>query len=167
MKSLRYFFRSGPGNILKPSCSLPVSGSDRRYFRLTKGNISAIGAWNPVKEENLAFLHFSRHFLANGLHVPAIYGEDPENDVYLLEDLGNSSLFSLLENNTPGIQELQMEIIRIYKESLKELIRFQVIAGKSLDYSYCYPYSSFDSPFHEVGPELFQVLFSEIACAFP
>ena len=115
-----------------------------RYFRLTSGNITAIGAWNPVKEENLAFLHFSRHFLSNGLHVPSIYGEDLENNVYLLQDLGNTSLFSLLENNTGGIG-ISDGITRFYEESLKELVRFQVVAGKSLDYSYCYPYPSFDA----------------------
>lgn len=144
VEKLKELFQRWSGELTDNVISLPVSGSDRRYFRLNSRNISAIGAWNPVKEENQAFLYFSRHFLANGLHVPAIYGEDLENNVYLLQDLGNSSLFSLLEDKTPDIG-ITDGIIRFYKESLRELIRFQVVAGKSLDYSYCYPHSSFDA----------------------
>jgi len=53
-------------------------------------------------------------------------------------------LFSLLENNTSDIG-ITDGITRLYEESLKELIRFQAVAGKSLDYSYCYPYPSFDA----------------------
>jgi aminoglycoside/choline kinase family phosphotransferase len=144
LESLKELFKKWSGEKPDHVTLLPISGSDRRYFRLNHRNISAIGAWNPVKEENLAFIHFTRHFLANGLHVPAICGEDLEKDVYLIQDLGNSSLFSLVENKTPGTV-VSSEITRLYKESLSELIRFQVIAGKSLDYSYCYPHSSFDS----------------------
>ena len=124
--------------------TLPPSGSERRYWRLGNGSLSAIGAWSPVKEENSAFLYFTRHFHANGLHVPAIYGEDPENNVYLIEDLGNLSLFSLLENKLPD-SAFPFEIDRLYKESLKELIRFQVVAGKNLDYNFCYPSIAFDA----------------------
>jgi aminoglycoside/choline kinase family phosphotransferase len=144
VEKLKKLFQKWSGELPDDVISLPVSGSDRRYFRLSSGNITAIGAWNPVKEENLAFLHFSGHFLSNGLHVPAIYGEDLENNVYLVQDLGNSSLFSLLENKTSDIG-ITDGITRFYEESLKELIRFQAVAGKSLDYSYCYPYPSFDA----------------------
>jgi aminoglycoside/choline kinase family phosphotransferase len=97
-----------------------------------------------VKEENSAFLYFTSHFLAHGLHVPSIYGADPDHDVYLVEDLGNSSLFDL-HDKQPRENGLPDEMVRLYRESLKELIRFQLVAGKSLDYHYCYPHASFDS----------------------
>jgi aminoglycoside/choline kinase family phosphotransferase len=144
VEKLKQLFQHWSGELPDNVISLPVSGSDRRYFRLNKGDISAIGAWNPIKEENTAFLYFSRHFRANGLNVPAIYGEDLENDVYLIQDLGNLSLFSLLEDRVsePGLSD---GIVDLYKESIRVLIRFQVVAGKSLDYSYCYPYPSFDA----------------------
>jgi aminoglycoside/choline kinase family phosphotransferase len=144
IEKLKELFRQWSGELPVTVIALPLSGSDRRYYRLSHQDRSAIGAWNPVKEENNAFLHFTRHFLANGLHVPSIYGSDPENNIYLIEDLGNSSLFSLLENK-PADTPVPDDIIRLYKESLAELVRFQVIAGKSLDYNYCYPHSSFDT----------------------
>jgi aminoglycoside/choline kinase family phosphotransferase len=143
IKNLRRLFQQWSGERAEQVIALPVSGSDRRYFRMNHLNISAIGAWNPVKEENRAFLYFTRHFLSNGLHVPEIYGEDLSNNIYLLQDLGNLSLFSLIENKAPDFR-ISDGIIRFYEKSLKELIRFQVVAGKSLDYSYCYPLPSFD-----------------------
>jgi aminoglycoside/choline kinase family phosphotransferase len=143
VEKLKRLFQEWSGEPADQVIALPVSGSERRYFRLSCRNISAIGAWNPIKEENIAFLYFSRHFLANGLHVPAIYGEDLENNVYLLQDLGYTSLFSLLEERGADTV-VSKGIINLYKESLRELIRFQVVAGRSLDYSYCYPLPSFD-----------------------
>jgi aminoglycoside/choline kinase family phosphotransferase len=144
IKNLKEFFKQWSGKYPDQVTVIPPSGSERKYFRLKYNDASAIGAWNPVKEENAAFLHFTQHFLANGLHVPEIYGSDPENDIYLIEDLGDVSLFSLLQNKPPDTI-IPEEIIGIYKKSLSELIRFQVIAGKTLDYTYCYPYSSFDA----------------------
>ena len=39
--------------------ALPKSGSDRRYFRITDGPKSIIGAYNANPEENEAFIGFS------------------------------------------------------------------------------------------------------------
>lgn len=118
-------------------------GSDRKYYRLQSGANSAIGAWNENRAENRAFLYLSRHFRSAGLHVPEIYQEDPENDVYLLEDLGDLSLLSIVEHskNTGTFPE---SVIDLYRKTLVELIGFQVLAGKNLDYSYCYPTPEFD-----------------------
>ncbi|MCK9399988.1 MAG: phosphotransferase [Bacteroidales bacterium] len=144
LENLKELFKQWSGNFPDNVTVIPPSGSERRYFRLKYQGVSAIGVWNPVKEENSAFLHFTRHFLTNGLHVPSIYSFDPENNIYLIEDLGDTSLFSLLENKPPDTG-IPQEIIRLYQESLRELVRFQVKAGKSLDYNYCYPHSSFDT----------------------
>ena len=37
------------------------------------------------------------------------------------------------------------ELVRVYKDVLTELQRFQITGAKGLDYSVCYPRSSFDS----------------------
>ena len=39
-----------------------LGGSGRAIVRLTGGGFSAIGIQYPVREENAAFLEFSRHF---------------------------------------------------------------------------------------------------------
>ena len=127
-------------NVITP---LPVAGSHRRYWRLAAGTNSVIGAWNPVPEENEAFFHFTDHFHKNGLHVPELYKIDPGREVYLLEDLGDNSLFSLIEH-TSDDGKISGEVIELYRKSLSELILFQVTAGKGIDYRYCYPNERFD-----------------------
>jgi len=70
-----------------------LGGSGRTIVRLTGGASSAIGILYGVREENVAFLEFSRHFRRKGLPVPEIYGEDLSQGAYLEEDLGDTTLF--------------------------------------------------------------------------
>lgn len=143
IKKLNHLFHQWSGNIPDKVIVLPTAGSARKYFRLSFAGISAIGAWNPVVEENEAFIAFSQHFFNCGLHVPEIYRIDKEKQAYLIEDLGNTSLFSMVEKKAPG-DAFPEEIIDLYRKSLEELIRFQIVAGKDLEYNFCYPHSSFD-----------------------
>src|SRR5438270_12072995 len=74
-----------------------LGGSGRKIIRLlgdgAGAKVSAIGILYDVREENAAFLQFSRHFRKHGLPVPEIYGEALDDGAYLEEDLGNTSLF--------------------------------------------------------------------------
>jgi len=119
-----------------------ASGSERAYWRLKGNHVSSIGAYHPVKEETRAFLEFTRHFLKNGMKVPQIYFSGQEQDIYLIEDLGDTTLFSLI-NEKPGNQ-ITPELISHYRNALEELVKFQVLAGQGLDYETCYPRKSFD-----------------------
>ncbi len=49
-----------------------LGGSGRKIVRLASDQISAIGILYDVREENAAFLEFSRHFRKHGLPVPEI-----------------------------------------------------------------------------------------------
>jgi hypothetical protein len=53
-----------------------LGGSGRVIVRLANDSARAIGILYDVREENAAFLEFSRHFRRHGLPVPEIYGED-------------------------------------------------------------------------------------------
>jgi aminoglycoside/choline kinase family phosphotransferase len=141
---LNHLFYLWTRNYPEDIIPLPPSGSPRKYFRLKAGDKSAIGAWNPVVEENEAFLYFSGHFRKHGLHVPVVYAIDAGKEAYLIEDIGDTSLFSLADKRDPA-GEFPLELIAHYKASLKELVRFQVVAGKDLDFRYCYPHSAFDA----------------------
>ncbi len=87
------------GQTAEQVLPLPRSGSNRQYFRIRSGQKTAIAACNPDKRENLAFLTLSRIFSETGLPVPEIFAEDREAGVYLLQDLGDTTLFSLLPGN--------------------------------------------------------------------
>ncbi len=122
---------------------LPPSGSYRKYYRLNTEKGSFIGAYNPDSKENNAFIQFSEHFYKSGLNVPEVIANDAENDIYLLSDLGDTTLFSFLEEKRIKNQ-FPEEAVHIYRKVLEDLPRFQVVAGKDLNYSYCYPRPSFD-----------------------
>src|SRR5579864_3170805 len=120
-----------------------LSGSGRRIVRLSGENASAIGILYDVREENIAFLEFSRHFRRHGLPVPEIYAEDLNHGAYLEEDLGDTTLFDFLADNRDGAN-VAPAVVEIYRKALSVLPRFQVEAGRDLNYKVCYPRGSFD-----------------------
>ncbi len=120
-----------------------LGGSGRKIIRLENEKGSAIGVLYGVREENTAFLAFSRHFRRRGLPVPKIYGEDLDQGAYLEEDLGDLTLFELLSKNRDGAT-IAPQAVDAYRKVVAVLPRFQVEAGRDLDYSVCYPCASFD-----------------------
>ena len=120
-----------------------LGGSGRKIVRLTAGATSAIGILYDVREENVAFLEFSRHFRRHGLPVPEIYAEDLDEGAYLEQDLGDTTLFEFLSKHRSG-ESIAPEAVEAYRKVIEILPRFQVEAGRDLNYSVCYPRASFD-----------------------
>jgi aminoglycoside/choline kinase family phosphotransferase len=120
-----------------------LGASGRKIIRLSNKKASTIGVIYGVREENVAFLEFSKHFHRHGLPVPEIYGEDLNHGAYLEEDLGDITLFDFLSKNRTGA-EIAPQAVQIYRKVVEILPRFQVEAGRDLNYSVCYPRASFD-----------------------
>lgn len=120
-----------------------LGGSGRNIIRLSAGKTSAVGVLYGVREENVAFLEFSRHFRRHGLPVPEIYAEDLNQGAYLEQDLGNTTLFDFLSGNRAG-EKVAPEVAEVYRKVVAILPRFQVDAGRDLNYKVCYPRGSFD-----------------------
>ena len=120
-----------------------LGGSGRKIVRLASDKVSAIGILYGVREENAAFLEFSKHFHKHGLPVPEIYAEDLSHGAYLEEDFGDTTLFDFLSKNRDG-EKIAPEAIEAYRKVVAVLPRFQIEAGRDLDYSVCYPRGSFD-----------------------
>jgi aminoglycoside/choline kinase family phosphotransferase len=120
-----------------------LGGSGRSIVRVRGGGVSAIGILYSVREENVAFLEFSKHFRAHGLPVPEIYAEDLDEGAYIEEDLGDTTLFEFLGLNRSG-NVVSPEAVDAYRRVVAELPRFQVEAGRDLNYKACYPRASFD-----------------------
>jgi aminoglycoside/choline kinase family phosphotransferase len=130
-----------------------LGGSGRKIIRLTGKENCAIGILYDVREENVAFLEFSRHFRQHGLPVPEIYGEDLSHGAYLEEDLGGTTLFEFLSKHCNDDHRndehrsgaaIAPEAVAAYRKVVAVLPRFQVEAGRDLNYKVCYPRSSFD-----------------------
>jgi aminoglycoside/choline kinase family phosphotransferase len=120
-----------------------LGGSGRNIIRLANDRASAIGILYGVAEENAAFLEFSRHFRRHRLPVPEIYGEDLSQGAYLEEDLGDTTLFEFLSKHRNG-ENIAPEVVEAYRKVAAVLPRFQVEAGRDLNYKVCYPRGSFD-----------------------
>ena len=120
-----------------------LGGSGRNIIRLASDKFSAIGILYDVREENVAFLEFSRHFRRHGLPVPEIYTEDLSHGAYLEEDLGDTTLFDFLSQNRTG-DGIAPQAVEAYGKVVSALPRFQIEAGRDLNYKVCYPRASFD-----------------------
>jgi aminoglycoside/choline kinase family phosphotransferase len=120
-----------------------LGGSGRKIIRLSNDKASAIGILYGVREENAAFLEFSRHFRKHGLPVPEIYGENLNEGAYLEEDFGDTTLFEFLSKNRTG-ENIAPAAVEAYRKVVSVLPRFQIEAGRDLNYSVCYPRASFD-----------------------
>ena len=120
-----------------------LGGSGRKIIRLGGGRFTAVGVLYGVREENRAFLEFSRHFRRHGLPVPEIYEENLDQGAYLEEDLGDITLFEFLSKNRTG-ENVAPQAVEAYRKTVEALPRFQVEAARDLDYSFCYPCASFD-----------------------
>jgi hypothetical protein len=120
-----------------------LSGSGRKIIRLANEKDRAIGILYGVREENIAFLEFSKHFRRHGLPVPEIYAEDLSQSAYLEEDLGDTTLYEFLTKNRTG-ESITPQVVEAYRKVVAVLPRFQVEAGHDLNYEVCYPIASFD-----------------------
>ncbi len=135
-------FGVAPTSVL----GLAGDGSARRLYRLVgPDHQSAVGVHGPDREENAAFLSYSRTFRDIGLSVPEIHAVDEERHIYLEEDLGDTTLFDALnaaKKREPG--GFPASMVPIYRRVVEELPRFQVLGGRAVDYSVAYPRAAFD-----------------------
>lgn len=118
---------------------LPQAGSDRLYFRLESEHHSAIGTYGKDAEENATFLHHTRHFRKAGIAVPEIYAASETQEYYLQQDLGNHSLYQLIQKD--GIS---VEVQTYLQEVLKQLAILQIKGAENFDFTKCYPIQQFD-----------------------
>lgn len=126
------------GKNLEKVKDLKADASDRKIYRLYVDGKSLIGIYNENKKENLAFINFTKTFIDLGFNVPEILAVSEDNLFYIEEDLGDTTLFKLLSN-----AEIKNST-DYYKQSLSDLIRFQVEAKDKIDYSFCYQTKDFN-----------------------
>jgi len=142
-ENLKELFTNYFGEPVEAIAPLKGGGSDRKLYRLTSTNRSVIGAINLDRQENVAFLEFSKHFRRSGLSVPLIYTENLDKGIYLEEDLGDTTLFQLI-HDIRSREGFSSHLVDVYTQVVKILPQFQIVASKTLDYKLCYPRGNFD-----------------------
>ena len=122
---------------------LPVSGSARRYYRLFVGDNIYVGVEHFSREENILFLDFSERFGNIDLCVPKIIAVSEDRLTYIQEDLGSCMLLNVVEDDRNG-DFLGEKSIEFYKKSIKELLKFQMLGHRVVNYENCVPRPVFD-----------------------
>ena len=119
---------------------LPSSGSNRIYFRISLSDVnnpsSLIASYNDDVKENIAHNSFTEHFRMLGFNVPEIYARNNSYQYFLIKDLGDITLFSLLNDD-------RKKAIEYYKDAVSDLVNFQVQGIKNLDLDVAYPTKKF------------------------
>lgn len=106
------------------SIKLAAAGGDRSYYRLslaTGGTVIGVVADNEKEAE--AFCNLSSLFRSVGIDVPEIYAHSKDFKYYIQQDLGDISLFSL-------INESSLEVKPLLIEAIKGLVKMQTIDEK-------------------------------------
>lgn len=142
-KSLIALFKKYTGKANPLLDLLPSSGSNRRYYRLTRDDISLIGVHGQSKEENHAFIELARHFHKQQLNVPEILAVSEDEMIYLQEDLGDTVLFDVIKaGRATGV--FSGEEKELLHKTISLLADFQVKGAEGLDFSICYPQPGFN-----------------------
>ncbi|MEZ4689870.1 MAG: phosphotransferase [Ignavibacteria bacterium] len=126
------------GNGIDNISNLKADASERKIYRITSGNNTYVGIYNENPDENNAFINFSGSFKNSGFKVPVIFAVSEDKLFYIEEDLGNSTLFKHI------ISDESQDVMPLYKRSLSDLVRFQIIGKDIIDFKDCYQTEIFD-----------------------
>lgn len=97
--------------------TIAQGGSDRRYYRLMTDKGSYIGTFTLDKAEAECFVSLAKAFRDAGRSVPEIFTVSNEGHLYIQEDLGDMSLFSLLGQSSAAdyIKETLIRLVALQK----------------------------------------------------
>jgi len=144
MEQLRELYKSVFGVNPDRIEPLGAHASKRTIFRLHGARGSVIGVHNLNKPQNRAFIGFTTHFKSVGLPVAEIFGQHPSEESYLEEDLGTTTLLDLHLSSRGQVDEITPDALGLYQEAASWLPKFQVVAGKTFDYSLCHQSQVYD-----------------------
>ncbi len=118
-----------------------AAASSRKYYRLSDINgFTVIATVCPVPKEANSFIYLSEHFTSLHLPVPKIIGTNCDSTIYLQEDLGDTSLYSLISSSATSAAQ----VMDLASETLRCLPEMQWRGAVGLDFSQCYPVAQFD-----------------------
>jgi aminoglycoside/choline kinase family phosphotransferase len=132
VEQVEAFFKTIIADEIITTENIPLSGGDRRYFRFITNTASYIGCYNNNVQENETFFYFTTHFRRYQAPLPKVIAINDTREVYILQDLGTQSLLDVLTKE--GFID---NVFNLYKKSLSQLARMQILGGDTVDYSKC------------------------------
>lgn len=122
---------------------LKGDGSDRRIHRVVGPYNSSIGITGENVAENRAFIGFTQTFFKANLPVPRILAVSDDEKHYLVTDLGDVTLHQWQSRLRSSPTDFPKEVEALYREVLRQLVRFQIDQANKIDYSLCYQSHTF------------------------
>lgn len=122
---------------------LKGDGSDRRIHRVVGPYNSSIGITGENVAENRAFIGFTQTFFKANLPVPRILAVSDDERHYLVTDLGDVTLHRWQSRLRSSPTDFPKEVEALYREVLRQLVRFQIDQANKIDYSLCYQSHTF------------------------
>jgi aminoglycoside/choline kinase family phosphotransferase len=107
-----------------------------------KKHNNIIGVYNSNIRENEAFFYLTEVFMQCHICVPTLFIIDKSRCYYLLNDLGDETLYSFLTQHRQG-DHIDDECIAYYKKTLSVLVQLQMIS-QDINFDFAYPRHSFD-----------------------
>ena len=129
------FFHQEPARVQL----LGGAASNRHYYRLSHGHAdgsaTVIGVIGENAKENHAFLALGRHLHKLGLPVPKILASSADEMRYLQEDLGNVSLYDLVEQaRRSDSEELRAQVTVLLHKVMRDLPKLQFLTLDGFDF---------------------------------
>ncbi|MBO7247181.1 MAG: phosphotransferase [Bacteroidaceae bacterium] len=126
------------------SVQLTPAGSNRMYYRLfAESGLTLVGVEGTSEQENMAYFEISKHFRKQNLAVPELLAVSEDGLCYIIEDLGDISLYDLLSADRKSVSYSE-ESVGILETVMRTLPDLQFKGADGLDFSRCYPSESFD-----------------------
>jgi len=118
--------------------ALAGDGSDRRFFRVRAGEETAVVVSGPDPAENRAYELIGRHLWRAGRFGPEFLAVDQEFGLFLVEDLGSSSL----QESAGSLVDREREAL--YKKTVHLLADLHDRGGRGFDPDWCSQTARYD-----------------------
>ena len=141
-----------PGREIPSFQASPLTpdGSDRLYYRITSPEEESFIAVNAQGtgfkknhssglSQNQSFIFIRNHLAGLDFPVPELLSQDLNGDFYLLQDLGDITLYQTIKT-----QGWNPQTIDLYKDTISLLLCLQSVAAEKFDPSWCYAGAYYD-----------------------
>lgn len=145
-EQLQRLFYSALGVAPTQIRPLSAHASKRRMFRLQNDQhkLTTIAVVNDNHPENDAFVAFASRFFEAGLPVPNVLGYAREHGMYLVEDLGNQTLYDKICAHSPTCCYSDA-LLADYLKITYLLPQFQAQAAALINVEDCFEGAYFDA----------------------
>lgn len=143
---------------------LPISGSNRKYFRVFfQDGTTQIATYNADINENDAFFYMQKFFSQLQLPVPQVTFISSNHQIYLQQDLGDITLYHKIKNDKSQLNTISDQTKALYFKVIDYLIEFLFSINKGFDTKKCYPIEEYNKVALRWDLDYFKYMFLKLS----